>query len=86
MELEQVREKSKKIRDAVDREKEQLEEENRLLTDKIESILFVCKEEEYLIGSLDKKSKILEENFQNIQSYLNICDKSYAKIKDSNRF
>jgi hypothetical protein len=64
-------EKEKSFKDA---EKRQLDQDNQKLKEQIESILFLKKQDEFLIDVLVRKQNMLQESFRDMMSFMNICD------------
>jgi hypothetical protein len=72
--LEETASKIEKEKSQKDAEKRQLEQENLKLKDQIESILFLKKQDEFLIDVLKRKEHMLQESFRDMMSFMNICD------------
>lgn len=64
-------EKEKSLRDA---EKRSLEQENLKLKEQIESILFLKKQDDFLVDVLLRKEHMLQESFRDMMAFMNICD------------
>jgi len=66
--------KTENERKTKDEQKEKLEQENKDLSEKIESVLYVLKQEESYLHNFRKKEKLLQGSIEDIFGFMNICD------------
>lgn len=66
--------KLKDAKELKDAKKNKLEEENKNLSDKIESLLYVMKQEECNIQNFKQKETLLQKSIEDILGFMSICD------------
>lgn len=64
-------EKEKTLRDA---DKRALEQENLKLKEQIESILFLKKQDDFLVDVLLRKEQMLKDSFRDMMAFMTVCD------------
>lgn len=81
--MEEINKLKERLNDK-DKEIEILDHENEGLLEKIENLLMLIKQEEYLSQVLEDKTEELQKHFTDMQPYMILCNKTFTKLASGN--
>lgn len=64
----------------IEKEMYKVDSENQEMLEKIENLMMLIKQEEYLSQVLQDKTKELEKHFGLMQPYMILCNKTFSKL------